>query len=136
MSFITKSDPRIENVATQSVEYIEMGQLSLGALPEHQHRVRLIIHSNAYDFQSWARAERWDGDKWQEVVTIHGAAMTTGKNGSLYVKRDVELGRHLFVVDRQRLVELASEVLTPTIFDSGPRNRVKRGPIPGDDRLD
>lgn len=32
-------------------------------------RLRCVIKRDAYDFQSYGKVERWDGDKWQIVLT-------------------------------------------------------------------
>lgn len=33
-------------------------------------QLRTTIRRNAYDEQSWSKVERWDGSRWQEVVSI------------------------------------------------------------------
>ena len=35
-------------------------------------RVRFTIKVDAYDFQSWAKAELWNGEKWNSVHHIPG----------------------------------------------------------------
>ena len=43
-------------------------------------KVRLTIHRDPYDFQSWGKTELWDGSKWNEVYTLQGVLMQTLKN--------------------------------------------------------
>ena len=31
-------------------------------------KVKINIRRNAYDFQSWARVSRWNGEEWKNVV--------------------------------------------------------------------
>lgn len=35
-------------------------------------RVRLTVKVDAYDFQSWAKAELWNGEKWNTIHHIPG----------------------------------------------------------------
>lgn len=53
-------------------------------------KVRFRIHHDwGYPFQSYAVAERWDGDRWQEVATAHydeWAKMTLDRNRDSSVK--------------------------------------------------
>lgn len=46
----------------QSWDYIAIRKVA-------DHRLRVRLHRDAYDFQSYARVERWDGSKWHEVAT-------------------------------------------------------------------
>ena len=42
-------------------------------------RVRLTVKVDAYDFQSWAKAELWSGDKWNTIHHIP-AEVTDGNS--------------------------------------------------------
>lgn len=46
-----------------------------GAYQLDGHRVRLTIIIDSYRFQSSARAERWSGSSWEQVVWIPGEAL-------------------------------------------------------------
>jgi hypothetical protein len=35
-------------------------------------KLRLTVHLDPYDFQAYTLAERWDGDRWQQVVRWSG----------------------------------------------------------------
>ena len=53
------------------------GPLPLGVGAETRHRFRFTVHVDSYDFQSYAKAERWDGAKWQTVHVIPGEQLAT-----------------------------------------------------------
>lgn len=44
---------------SQDWNYEELLELASPAAPPH--RLRVVIHSDSYDRQSYARVERWDG---------------------------------------------------------------------------
>jgi len=43
-------------------------------------RFRLTLYRDPYEFQSWGRTERWNGEKWCEVYTLQGELMRTLKD--------------------------------------------------------
>lgn len=49
-------------------------------------RVRYLVEVDAYDFQSSARAELWNGEKWHRVHYIPGPEVLTGKMVSYVTK--------------------------------------------------
>lgn len=49
-------------------------------------RVRMTVKVDAYDFQSWAKAELWNGEKWHTVHMIPGQQVRAVKRVS-YVQR-------------------------------------------------
>ncbi len=49
-------------------------------------RIRFSIKVDSYDFQSWARAEVWNGDKWNVIHSIAGQEIKSFKKVS-YVSR-------------------------------------------------
>ena len=85
---------------TQTVVYQELVQL-LGS------KLRVRIGSNAYRFQSFARVDRWDGAKWQEVWHIEPESMAT--RDGLYVARDVTAAE--FERDRNTLLSYAERIV-------------------------
>ena len=101
----TIGTPRVERTG-QAVEFIEH---VLTAYPTSGTRLRVLIHSDAYQVQSWGKVERWDGAAWCEVARMSGESLTVGKANKLYVMRDC--AAELFTADRLRLVQLAGEVL-------------------------
>lgn len=46
---------------------------SLYRVEETGERLRVTIRRDFYEFQSYAKLERWDGEQWQEVVHKHGS---------------------------------------------------------------
>ena len=40
-----------------------------GHVRNNEHSLRVSIRRNAHDEQSWARVHRWDGTKWQLVLS-------------------------------------------------------------------
>ena len=95
----------------QSWEYEEL--IDIGA-----HRLRIRIDSDAYDNQSTAICERWDGNMWREVSHIAGLVMES-RHGTIDEKRPVSYGRHemtpamtkAFESDRNQLLREARMVL-------------------------
>ena len=49
-------------------------------------RVRLTVKVDAYDFQSYGRAELWNGSEWKKVHSIPGQQLSAFKKVS-YVSR-------------------------------------------------
>lgn len=52
-------------IYNQSQSWVAVRTLDLGT-----HRLRLTVRRNAYDAQSYAKTQRWDGEKWQDVETL------------------------------------------------------------------
>jgi hypothetical protein len=81
-----------------------------------QQRFRVEIKRDAYDFQSWARIERWDGQRWREVHRLPQATMAVltkeaGRELVCYVEPVLgERGEAAFAVDERELIRVALEV--------------------------
>ena len=73
------------------------------------HKLRIEIRRDGYKFQSWARLERWDGDKWRELATIPYGAMQTP---------DAQYGR------RWRIAENSGQWLELADYFADDRNRM------------
>lgn len=73
------------------------------------HKLRIRRRRNAYDFQSWALVERWDGTKWQEVAQIPFAAMACAHEDSYVSKAARPNGAER--TDEKELLRLAALVL-------------------------
>ena len=89
----------------QDVDYVEVLQAG-------DHKLRVKIRSDAYAFQSYARVERWDGEKWQFLHGLGSSNMRT-PTGLYTVHRAVD--GHLetkFRKDRDELVRLAEAILS------------------------
>lgn len=71
------------------------------------HRLRIDIRHNAYDFQSHARIERWDGTRWQVIHSIPGQALKLYS----YVNREPPKVAEVFEKDAQEMLRVAREVL-------------------------
>ena len=82
----------------QSFHYVEL--LSLG-----NHKLRVDIQADTYDFQSHARIERWDGNQWQLVAFLLYPEMKT-KYGAIRAAKSDD-----FRLDRDRLINLATAIL-------------------------
>jgi len=71
------------------------------------HKLRVTVHCGGYASQSWGKVERWDGKLWREVATISGPALSVDSKIGYSSRVDAAS----FRTDRNRLVELAEEVL-------------------------
>lgn len=88
--------------ASQGYRYTELTTAANG------DRLRVVIYSDAYDFQSYARVERWDGEKWQNVWSIHHGRMAT-RPGLHYRQQPATAAD--FRADRVALLEAAALVI-------------------------
>lgn len=73
---------------------------------EAGHRLRLTVKVDSYDFQSYAKAERWDGMKWHEVHRIPGQEVKARTTVS-YVARSVSPNAFTADIDELRRVAIA-----------------------------
>ncbi len=74
-----------------------------------EHKIRTTVYVDSYDFQCFARAERWNGERWYEIATIPYGAMHSAKNAGPYRKAtDNEVALD---VDTQSLLTRVKEVL-------------------------
>lgn len=118
------------------VERLSAPQLTRGrgvdyvALWEHPpyapqgRKVRIRIHRDFYDFQSYARAELFDGNKWNVIDTLPTTAMKIhetkcGPRGhqipavsSQVKERDLESVRSYFEADESMLLRKVALILT------------------------
>ena len=69
-------------------------------------KVRLTVKVDAYDFQSYGKAELWSGEEWKQVHRIPGQELRTKVS---YVARDVKPAA--FAADIVELRRVAEEVL-------------------------
>ena len=72
------------------------------------HTLQISIKSDAYDFQSYAKLERWDGNKWQLVCSRHHSIMNTPFK--LYVSQLVT--KRVFLLDRRSLINSMKLILS------------------------
>lgn len=73
-------------------------------------KVRVRIQSDSYDFQSYARAEVWDGNKWNEVATRPYSQMDT-PYGLCYAPHDGWKDEGIFLADFNYLIREVELVL-------------------------
>lgn len=73
------------------------------------HKLSFDIRRNAYDFQSYAHVNRWDGTKWHRVYDMPISACVCGERVS-YVTRGVKAND--FEVDYQRMLTVVKDILT------------------------
>jgi hypothetical protein len=74
-----------------------------------EHKIRTTVYVDSYEFQSYARAERWNGERWYEIATIPYGAMSSTKTVSAYGKGDNN--EAALNVDTQTLLQRVHEVL-------------------------
>ena len=79
---------------------------------EGSHKIRIKIKSDSYKFQSFAKVEKWDGDKWREVHSIHHGSMTTPAGLDSWARREGLAESH-FKADRKELLRVAVAVIRP-----------------------
>ena len=86
---------------SQNIVYTSLVQIGRG-----RYKVRIV--SNAYEDQSYAKIERWDGERWNLVHCIDGLDGLKTQAG-LYVRGNPSIGGYTkdFEADRDRLVEFA-----------------------------
>jgi len=76
-----------------------------------EHKLRLIIHTDSYVSQAYAKVERWDGTSWQNVVYLNGEELhispTIGYAKSNMTEHDYQSA---YSTDVARLLALATEV--------------------------
>ena len=95
---------------SQSVEYVEI--LDLPSVYQDQSaKLRIKIKSDSYKFQSFARVEKWDGDKWREVHSIHHGSMTTP--AGLISRLKGHKDETHFKADRKELLRVAKGIVMP-----------------------
>lgn len=86
---------------SQSLIYTELAETSEG------DKVRIVIQSDSYRFQSFAKVERWDGSEWKRVWQIEPGNMQT-EPGLVYKRQS---GVYDFTADRDALAAFAIKVL-------------------------
>lgn len=74
------------------------------------HKLRVRINSNAYAFQSFAVIERWNGERWHNVASIHHSNMTT-QSALCYMPASKPATIVDFKGDAEALIKLASNIL-------------------------
>lgn len=74
------------------------------------HKIRTTVYVDAYDFQSYARAERWNGERWYEMATIAHPAMHSVKKVSRFGKVDAD-AEAAMNVDTQELLKAVKAIL-------------------------
>jgi len=57
---------------------------------EVSHRLKLTVHRDAYDDQSRYTVERWDGSKWNFVLSVDHSLMPSRTRQVSYVSKDGE----------------------------------------------
>jgi hypothetical protein len=86
----------------QSVTYKE-------TLEHNGKKLRISIKSDSYRAQCYARVLLFDGDKWNQIDSIHYSRMVT--EAKLIYRPNVLPNDSDFKADRDRLVKLAKDVL-------------------------
>lgn len=72
-------------------------------------KVRVIIKSDSYQNQCYARVARWNGEEWKQVDYIPASEMKT-QDSLAYGQ--APLREHMFSQDTKALLKVAKEVLT------------------------
>jgi hypothetical protein len=55
-----------------------------------EHKLRIVMRSNSYKQNMWARIERFDGTKWHTLYSIAGDAMKTREGLYYHVKQPAQ----------------------------------------------
>lgn len=71
------------------------------------HKLRVTVYSDSYVDQSYARIERWDGARWQEVADLASHERKT--ETKLYYNQSVSAA--LFTADEKELLRRALLIL-------------------------
>lgn len=87
----------------QSLEYRSIWTLGT-------HKLRIRRDRDAYEFQSSAVIERWNGEQWKQVESIHYSNMASCQS-DCYVVRDAARPNPAELRDEQELLRLATLVL-------------------------
>lgn len=97
----------------QSVHFVELIEfLWTDEEGTHKAKLRIAIKSDSYDFQSFARIAKWDGNQWQPMANIPYSNMKTPHG--MYVWGEVEprwTNPRNFEGDREALIKKAKEIL-------------------------
>ena len=88
----------------QTVTFAEVLRCDNGA------KLRIVIKSDSYDFQSSAKVSLWDGAAWQFAHGIHYSQMAT-PSGLWTSASKVSVGT--FRADRDELIRVASALMAP-----------------------
>jgi hypothetical protein len=104
--------------AQQSWHYEEFLEVVHVSQTEPGIKLHILVRSNAYDEQSWAKIEKWDGAQWHLLVQIPGNLMES-RNGGFQERRPVSYtskslspeATATFMTDRQTLLEDAAHIL-------------------------
>jgi hypothetical protein len=79
----------------------------MGCFGGERHKIRLTVISNSYKEQCVARADRFDGAKWQTLVLLANGEITTSPG--LCYRNDRE--RSAFIADINELAKRVETVL-------------------------
>ncbi len=72
-------------------------------------KIRTRIRRNAYDFQSYAIVERWNGEEWKEILSRPFSAMMF-KDAPSYAEQLTAEQKGFFEFDADALLLMALEV--------------------------
>jgi len=101
---ITTISTRVFN---QDQSWVFQRTVEIKARKNAKHTLRINIRRNAYDNQSYAKVERWNGTEWKNVVN---APITECEcKGISYV--DLNISARHFERDAERLVKEAEAIV-------------------------
>jgi hypothetical protein len=106
----TTFEPRLE-AAYQALEFIE--HVTVETADGREHKIRVTVHVDFYEHQSYGTVERWDGSRWEPMVRVNGESLTQHSRDALLlnVKSEFKTMLEMFHDDRQALLELTEQVL-------------------------
>lgn len=101
------------NKSKQSIDFKEILKID-------DKKLMISIKSDSYDFQSHARIELWNGEKWHNIFSIHYEEMKTPS--TLYHAREnqpmnqqpsvvLRNNNSYFMNDRNKLLSTAKEII-------------------------
>lgn len=83
--------------------------ISFTALDAAEHKLRISIRYNAYDFQSYGRIDRWNGSEWKQLAEIPYPELAGVSREVSYSQRDTP--RDSFDCDQSDLLDMAMAIL-------------------------
>lgn len=109
---VNTSSVRVEG-SSSPLDFIEHLTLWAGR-PNKAHTLRITIHIDGYESQSFGHVERWNGQEWKSVARCRGISLIVDlKVGYVLAFRQADVAHkaRYFSDDRNALLKLAEEVL-------------------------
>ena len=99
MKNISIIDEKVYN-GSQSINYELIGEIK-------ERKIRISIKRDSVGYQSHARIELWDGDKWNWMASIHHTQMDC----MIHHAYDPNPTKSMFRKDSQKLIDIANKII-------------------------